>query len=81
VLAIDPRLPRRFGGLEFSLRFRDRQVRVRLTHEAEQYLLDEGDPLETVIRGEPHRLVVGEPLDLIPSQSPPRASGRAPTPV
>jgi alpha,alpha-trehalose phosphorylase len=81
VLTIDPHLPRRFDGLEFSLRFQGRQIRVRLAHDAERYVLDEGDPLDTVIRGAPHRLVVGEPLDLTPTQSPPRAPGRASTPV
>jgi alpha,alpha-trehalose phosphorylase len=63
-LSIDPRLPRRFTGLAFSLRFRDRQLRVRLSHDAERYLLEEGEPLEVSIRGERHRLAVGDPLHL-----------------
>ena len=36
-LTIDPRLPRRFRSLGFSLRFHDRQLRIRLSHDDEQY--------------------------------------------
>ena len=65
-LSIDPRLPRRCDGLEFSLRFHDRQLRVTLTHEEERYALDEGDPLDVTIRGEAHQLVPGSTLRLPP---------------
>jgi alpha,alpha-trehalose phosphorylase len=61
-LTIDPRLPRRFRSLDFSLRFRDRQIRVHLSHDGERILLDEGDPLEVIVRGYPHVLAVGTPL-------------------
>jgi alpha,alpha-trehalose phosphorylase len=61
-LTIDPRLPRRFRSLDFSLRFRDRQIRVHLSHDSERILLDEGDPLEVIVRGYPHVLAVGTPL-------------------
>ena len=50
------------ASLVFSLRFRDRQLRVTLTHDEERYLLDEGDPLEVSIRGTPHRLERGAAL-------------------
>jgi alpha,alpha-trehalose phosphorylase len=63
-LTIDPRLPRRFRSLGFSLRFHDRQLRIRLSHDDEQYVLDEGDPLEVAIRGRRHRLTLHEPLVL-----------------
>jgi alpha,alpha-trehalose phosphorylase len=63
-LSIEPRLPSEWETLEFSLRVRDRQLRVRLGHDAERYAIDEGDPLELVIRGERRRLTAGEPLDL-----------------
>ena len=63
-LTIDPRLPRRFRSLGFSLRFHDRQLRVRLSHDDEQYMLDEGDPLDVAIRGRRHRLTLHEPLRL-----------------
>ena len=65
-LTIDPRLPRRWNALSFSLRFRGRQLRVRLTHDGERYLLAEGDPLEVRIRGERYTLVRGAALELSP---------------
>ena len=52
-LSIDPRLPAACESLEFSLRFKDRQVGIALTHEEERYSLTEGDPLEVSIRGRP----------------------------
>ena len=64
VLTIDPHLPSRWNSLAFSLRFQDRQLRVRLTHDDEQYLLEEGDPLEVFVRGCCHRLLRGHTLDL-----------------
>jgi alpha,alpha-trehalose phosphorylase len=66
-LTIDPRLPGRFTSLGFSLRFHDRQLRVRLTHEQERFLLTEGEPLDVSIRGRRHRLVRDRPLELGPS--------------
>ena len=65
-LTIDPRLPRRFRSLGFSLRFHDRQLRVRLSHDDEEYSLDEGDPLEVVIRGTRHRLTIDSPIHTQP---------------
>jgi alpha,alpha-trehalose phosphorylase len=63
-LTIDPRLPKRFRSLGFSLRFHDRQVRVALDHEHERYSLTEGEPLEVVIRGQRHTLTIDSPLEL-----------------
>ena len=65
-LAIDPRLPGTWDCLSFSLRFRDRQIRVTLRHEAEQYVLDEGEPLTLRIRDTEHRLTADRPLSLTP---------------
>jgi alpha,alpha-trehalose phosphorylase len=65
-LAIDPRLPARFRSLGFSLRFHDRQLRLRITHEHERYELTEGEPLDVVIRGRRHQLVLGAPLEVAP---------------
>ena len=65
-LTIDPRLPRRFRVLRFSLRFQNRQLRVHLHHDGEHYSIDEGEPLEVVIRGHRHVLRVGAPLHLDP---------------
>jgi alpha,alpha-trehalose phosphorylase len=63
-LTIDPHLPAHFDELAFSLRFRDRQIRVTLRHDRERYLVDEGDPLDVTIRGVAHRLAPGVALDL-----------------
>ncbi len=56
-ISITPRLPTSWRCLEFSLRVRDRQLRIRLEHERERYLLESGDPLELRIRGETVRLL------------------------
>jgi alpha,alpha-trehalose phosphorylase len=63
-LRFEPRLPRRFSELSFSLRFCDRQLRVHLGHSTEQYVLSEGDPLEVEVRGTTHRLTMHAPLEL-----------------
>ena len=68
-LSFSPRLPRVWSSLEFSLRFRDRQVRVRLGHDEESYLVDEGAPLTISIRDEPHLLNPGAPVVI--KRSPP----------
>ena len=73
VLTLDPRLPERWSSLAFSLRFQDRQLRVRLTHEGERYLLEEGEALEVVVRGSSHRLTSGLALEL-PTPQPVGAS-------
>jgi alpha,alpha-trehalose phosphorylase len=64
ILTIDPRLPRTLEGLKFSLRFRERLIRVTLDHAEETYLVDEGEEIDVVIRGEKHVLATGEPLTL-----------------
>jgi alpha,alpha-trehalose phosphorylase len=58
-LSFTPALPRSWNQLAFSLRFRGRQIRIQLSHDDEQYLLDEGEPLKVTIRGEPHLLTPG----------------------
>jgi alpha,alpha-trehalose phosphorylase len=64
VLSITPRLPAGWRTLEFSLRFRDRQLRIRLTHDDERFAIDDGEPLAVTIRGEPRLLAASEPLVL-----------------
>ena len=71
-LSFDPRLPHGWKSLSFSLRFRDRQIRIYLSHDEEQYVLAEGDPLEVVIRGEPHRISTRKPTVIT---QPPSADG------
>jgi len=64
VLSITPRLPAGWRTLEFSLRFRDRQLRIRLTHDEERFTVDDGEPLAVTIHGEPRLLAASEPLVL-----------------
>ena len=63
-LTIDPHLPKRFRSLGFSLRFHDRQVRVRLTQDGERYWLTEGAPLDVVIRGQAYTLTTDTALEI-----------------
>ncbi len=63
-LSLDPHLPRTWRSLDFSLRFRDRQVRIRLSHDEERYTLETGQKLNIRIREDQYVLVVGEPLVL-----------------
>jgi len=79
-LSFTPSLPHAWSELDFSLRFRGRQVRVRLTHDEERYLVDEGAPLDVVVRGEPHLLSPGTPVSIKRSPHAARASGQ-PGPV
>jgi alpha,alpha-trehalose phosphorylase len=69
-LTIDPHLPTRFRSLAFSLRFRDRQLRIRLDHHTERYLLDEGETLDVTIRGTLHHLRPGHDLSVAVPSSP-----------
>jgi len=66
-LSLDPRLPQTWRSLEFSLRFRDRQLRIRLSHDEERYTLEEGQPLDIRVRDDRHLLRSGEPLVLTPA--------------
>ena len=63
-LSITPHLPTTWRRLEFSLRVHDRQLRIRLEHGRERYLLESGDPLELRIRGETVLLRPAEPHEL-----------------
>jgi hypothetical protein len=49
-LSFAPRLPHAWNGLAFSLRF-GRQIRVRLTHDEECFLVDNGAPLNVLVPG------------------------------
>ena len=50
-LSITPQLPDTWDSLKFSLRFRGRRLRIRLTHDEERYTIDEGEPLELILGG------------------------------
>ena len=57
-----PCLPRTWDRLAFSVRVAGRQLRVELRHDAERFLLDEGDPLDITVRGIRHVLALGVPV-------------------
>ena len=61
-LSFAPRLPRAWNELAFSLRFCGRQIRVKLTHDEERYLVEEGEPLNVLVRGESHLLSPDTPV-------------------
>jgi alpha,alpha-trehalose phosphorylase len=65
-LSFDPHLPEGWRRLAFSLRFRDRQLAVTLTHDEERYEMSEGEPLDLTIRDTAHRLAVDAPIVLRP---------------
>ena len=77
-LSFEPALPRLWRSLSFSLRFRNRQVRVRLAQDEETYFVEEGGPLEITVRGERHLLTPGSPVTI---QRAPRARQRHRAPV
>jgi alpha,alpha-trehalose phosphorylase len=77
-LSITPHLPVTWDSLAFSLRFRGRRLRIRLTHHEETYAIDEGEPLELTVRGERHLVASGIPLTkLAAPPEPPSSNGRA----
>ncbi len=61
-LSVKPSLPGGWAELAFSLHFRDRQIRVQLTHQEERYLVEEGEPLPITVRGDPYLLSPGTPV-------------------
>jgi alpha,alpha-trehalose phosphorylase len=63
-LSFTPHLPSNWEKMRFSVRFRDRQIRVDLDHRRSRYLLEEGEPLEVTIDEVPRELSPGHPLDV-----------------
>jgi len=59
-MSFDPRLPTRWSRLSFPLRFRDRLLRVTLTTDRLELLVEDGDALDVEVRGTPVHLVPGE---------------------
>jgi alpha,alpha-trehalose phosphorylase len=64
-LSITPYLPSTWDSLEFSLRFRDRQLAIQVTHDKERIELREGEPLEIETHGGTRLVRLGEPLLLV----------------
>ncbi len=63
-LSFDPRLPRPWTRLGFSLRFHDRQVRIDLTHDTFTFEVTDGDELTIDVRGTEVSLPPGTPVQL-----------------
>ncbi len=81
-LSFEPALPRVWRSLSFSLRFRERQIRVRLSHDEERYLVEDGEPLEITVRGERYVLTAGTPVSVAREPRPRvRAMARASGPT
>ena len=52
------------------MRFHDRQLRIQLSHDEESYRLDEGEPLDIVVRGRRHLLGVDDPVNVSTNRRP-----------
>ena len=63
-LSFDPRLPKDWGRMKFSLQFHDRTLHVNLSHEAFSFELAEGEPLTLQVRDVEYEVSVGSPLVL-----------------
>jgi alpha,alpha-trehalose phosphorylase len=82
-LSFAPRLPRRLTRLTFGLCFRERRLRVEVTHEEARYSLLAGPPLEVTHHGQLITVTTGEPraypIPAIDAGEPPRQPfGRSP---
>ncbi len=66
-LAFEPRLPRTWDRLRFSLRFRQRQLTVDLTHDAWTFTLVEGDLVDITVSGEKVTLTAEQPVSVDPA--------------
>jgi alpha,alpha-trehalose phosphorylase len=60
-LTFHPRLPPEWEQLEVNLRFQDRQLLVRLTHDEHRVELIEGDDLDIELHDQRYQLSVGTP--------------------
>jgi trehalose/maltose hydrolase-like predicted phosphorylase len=63
-IAIDPKLPAGWRGLNFSLQWRGRQLQIRID-QTDQHLeatLTGGKPMTIIVGGEPHELLGDKPL-------------------
>ncbi len=80
-LSFAPRLPRAWNELAFALRFCGRQLRVKLTHDEERYLLEEGEPLNVLIRGESQLNAASSQAARHSSATPPDTSGPGALPL
>ena len=64
VLALEPRLPKTWLRLAFSLQWRGRHLHIRITQVGDEVevTLEAGEPMSLFIRGETYRLLGDRPL-------------------
>ncbi len=84
-LSFAPRLPQQLARLAFGICFRDRRLRVEVTHEEARYSLLEGPPLQIAHHGEAVTIANPEPVsrpipEIIRGEAPTQPAGRSPTP-
>jgi alpha,alpha-trehalose phosphorylase len=82
-LSFRPRLPERLTRLAFGISFRERRLRVEVTHDQARYTLRQGPRLQIVHHSEPITVTAGPPLSLpIPEltagEAPKQPAGRSP---
>ena len=85
VLSFTPRLPERLTRLAFGMCFRERRLRVEVTHEQARYSLLEGSPLEVTHHGHAITVTTGRPVTcpipaLAAKATPTQPHGRSPAP-
>ena len=62
-LSFDPKLPKEWDRLRFSLRYRDSRIEVEITHEGITITLLGGDPLQITVCGVEYGLTAEEPIE------------------
>ena len=78
VLSFTPRLPQRLTRLAFGMCFRQRRLKVEITHQAARYSLLEGAPLEIAHHGETANVTAEQPLTCAIPPPPVREAPRQP---
>lgn len=63
-LSVDPRLPRGWKSLAFSLKWKGRDIRVKAGRRRVELSLRGGRPLSVLVRGAKARLVPGKPVSV-----------------
>ena len=84
-LSFTPRLPQRLTRLTFGICFRDRRLRVEVTHDQARYTLVQGPPLPITHHGHAIEITNGTPVGcpipgIAASDTPPQPAGRNPAP-
>ena len=82
-LSFTPRLPERLTRLAFGMCFRERRLRVEVTHDQARYSLLQGPPLQITHHGQRISVTTTEPLscpipEIAAGESPRQPSGRSP---